>query len=207
MVYLYTDVTVEQHTAASQHSLWVQQHTTAALPLQQMLHVLQVSAWGRYGLHFAAAALETHGRRESVTTSWSSRCCWHQRRSSGEKVGSPPRCSVCGDKRRAGWKKTFLWGTPTAAARSSVVEALLLDYAPGRRGDRPALNAASRVCDFCASAQSAVSGYQLSVVGRFFALHLLGFFFFPPLFLSIISQNLNIIFQKTLQPQREHGDI
>lgn len=43
---------------------------------------------------------------DSVTTSWSSRCCWHQRRSSGVKVGSlAPLRSVCWDKQSAGRRR------------------------------------------------------------------------------------------------------
>lgn len=48
---------------------------------------------------------------ESVSTSWSSRCCWHQRRSSREKVSPSLHCvcvCVCGDKLSAGWKNFTL---------------------------------------------------------------------------------------------------
>ena len=61
-----------------------------------MLHVPQVSTWGRYCLHFAAAALETHGRRETASPLPGAHVAADIRGAAPGRMSAPPppRCSV-----------------------------------------------------------------------------------------------------------------
>ena len=187
-----------------------------------MLHVPQVSTWGRYCLHFAAAALETHGRRETASPLPGAHVAADIRGAAPGRMSAPPPLAVvCGDKRRASWKKNF---SPRHADRCG---SFMCCWSASlglctREKKRPSCLERSfsglwflrfsTERSFRISAQCCWKIFFFFFFFFFFCgLHLLGFslFFFPPLplFLSTISQNLNSSSKKIVQPQREHGDI
>lgn len=92
---------------------------------------------------------------DSVTTSWSSRCCWHQRRSSGVKLGSlAPLRSVCWDKQSAGRrrrrKKNFTLKHIGHCRLFPSVHSTLDLCTSERRRISLRLSAACSCCYFCA---------------------------------------------------------
>lgn len=147
---------------------------------------------------------------DSVTTSWSSRCCWHQRRSSGVKLGSlAPLRSVCWDKQSAGRrrrrrrKKTLLWNTSATAGYSPLSTPLWI-YAPLKEEEY--LCAWVQLVLVVISALSPERSFRISAhcFWKIFSASVRIF----PLFLSRVCDNLQPTissFSKILQPQLDHG--
>lgn len=127
--------------------------------LAQILYLLHASTWRRYSTPVWRCCLGD-APAESVTTSWSSRCCWHQRRSSW---GTRLFVWVC-ERRQAkrGWKNfpqihsSHFSGSPLCKHSSGLCMWMR------RRSLR--LNTAC-MCKSCASALNAVSGYQPQCFG------------------------------------------
>lgn len=139
--------------------------------LAQILYLLHTSTWRRYSTPVWRCCLGD-APAESVTTSWSSRCCWHQRRSSW---GTQLLVVVCVRRqaKRAGWKNfpqihsSHFSGSPLCKHSSGLC------IWERRRSLR--LNTAC-MCKSCASALNAVSGYQPQCFGKILLCICLGFF-------------------------------